>query len=71
MRFAGGFSPDGQRLGRGPNASHAPSWGRDNILWQNLSTEHPSGGKIGMETPRKRKTRETRMGANAGLTKCR
>ena len=29
MRFAGGFSPDGQRQGRGPNARHAPSWGRD------------------------------------------
>ena len=29
IRFAGGFSPEGQRQGRGPNARHAPSWGRD------------------------------------------
>ena len=27
MRFAGGFSPDGQRQGQGAIASHAPSRG--------------------------------------------
>ena len=67
MRFAGGFSPDGQRQGRGPNARHAPSWGRDNILWQNLSTEHPSGGKIGMENIPKTQNTGTPHGGQCWL----